>query len=102
MNELLVRQPVETILVSVRCPSKTCEGTLKSDGKSRTRDGLHGGPLEYRHACTVCQAGAWLLKAYPQVEYQPVKKEILHAASDSPIVRKSSMPIAEVPDGSAG
>lgn len=65
---------VDTYLQTVRCPNGDCTGTLKADGKQRSSDGLQGGVPEFRHKCDTCDAGCWLLKQYPVVEYVLVPK----------------------------
>lgn len=72
IEKLTQTTEVRTFLVNVRCPNKACEGYLSADGKSRAIDGVHGGTLEYRHACGNCTAGYWLRETFPKVKYEPL------------------------------
>ncbi len=71
-DKMVVETRVETYLKRLRCPNKTCQGTLEADGKTRNEGGVHGGPIEHRHKCTNCELGIWAKSAYPQVRYSTV------------------------------
>lgn len=78
---------VETFLRRVKCPnpSRSCNGYIAHDGKTRTKDGMHGGPLQYRHICDSCGAGMWLDAAYPKVEYRVVPEVQQLPVSKKPV-----------------
>lgn len=72
-EKLSEKVEVRTFLTQIHCPNKSCGEVLSNDGGTRNVDGLHGGPLEYRHRCGKCGAGYWLKSVYPKVSYEPIK-----------------------------
>jgi hypothetical protein len=77
LDKLTSTVEVKTLMVSVRCPNNQCVGVLKADGKERTENGIHGGRVQYRHACEACSAGYWLNERYPKIKYEPVETAAL-------------------------
>lgn len=69
-EKLIERVKVEVQLLRVKCPNPECSGVLEFDGKSRTKDGVHGGTPEYRHRCNTCTTGYWIAEQYPKVHYE--------------------------------
>lgn len=75
IEKLTETTEVRTFMVSVRCPNKSCSGSLASDGHERTENGAYGGPKQFRHRCDTCEAGYWLPEQFPKVKYEPVRTE---------------------------
>jgi hypothetical protein len=71
-DKLLKRINVTVAMDTVMCVNPSCAGTLVSDGKVRNKDGIHGGPAEYRHLCDTCSAGYWLSEKFPKLVYTPI------------------------------
>lgn len=79
MNEKLTEvTEVKVMQHRMHCPNViSCDGMLSFDGKERPIDGVHGGPVEYRHQCDKCSAGYWLRAKFPYVTYQPIKPKVI-------------------------
>lgn len=93
-DTLIEAVEVRTFLLRMHCPNKKCDGLLEHDGGTRTENGIHGGPLEYRHICSKCRAGAWLRSEYPKVRYELEEEEEQAPAAPEPrlAVKKEAQP----------
>jgi hypothetical protein len=70
-----VKLEVRTYHISALCVSGSlgqCAGRLVYDNIQREVGILRDLHHEYRHRCDTCGRGAWLLKSYPVLSYEPV------------------------------
>ena len=71
LTNMLETVQVHTYMQRLHCHNKECTGLLEADGKSRAENGIHGGPQEFRHTCTVCPAAMWIKgTSYPTLKYE--------------------------------
>ena len=91
IEQLVETTRVDTFIQRLRCLNSECTGRLEHDEKTRTENGMHGGPLEYRHICTKCGAGIWIRTTFPKMKYQEVVVEEVEDVK--PVARTKANPV---------